>query len=54
MDIEKIIKIVSQVKSNKINNKKSTESIVDPNKENAIRIAKIMINIDHCIRNLED
>lgn len=54
MDIEKIIKIVSQVKSNKITNKKSTENIADPNKENAIRIAKIMLDIDQCVRNLED
>ena len=54
MDNEKIMKIVSQVKSHKKNNKKSTEISVDPNKENAIRIAKIMIAIDHCIRNLED
>ncbi len=54
MDKEKILKIVSQVKSKKINNENSTEKTVDLHKESAIKIAKIMINIEECLRNLED
>jgi len=54
MNKEKITKIVALVKSKKASDKKSTENTVDPNKERIARIANAMLEIENCIRKLED
>jgi len=54
MNKEKIAKIVSLVKSKKASNKKSKENIVDIQKDKALKVAQIIMDIEKSLRNLED
>ena len=54
MDLEKIAKIVSEVKSKKELLKEETKVSVDPMRETAKRISKIILDIQKSLENLED
>jgi len=50
MDKAKIAKIVSLVRTKK----KSKENTVDPNKEKLMKLANALLEIERCVRLLED
>jgi len=54
MNKEKIAKIVSQVKSKEIANKKSKLNTPDSNKDKITRISKIMLDIEKSVSDLND
>ena len=54
MNKEKIAKIVSLVKSKKTSNNKSKENTADSQKDKALRVASIIMDIEKSIRDLED